>query len=234
MKKVICFILLFSIIVSAFPVKAANSYMHIEPYPYSNHVLGEDLVIYVDTDFKGYITLGLYYPYESSRNGISKYLLAVTAKELRAGYVIKTDFKSDSWPEGKWRIKIQNGNVYDEIYINMSETAQYDQVLKVAEYEYSTLTSLTSYFTRGVQFKNNVLSFALEDGTEVKIFSWDNFAPTSKGNSRIYIAFYNDGYLTKMQTYEGELLSYGNHISLKIGDTKTVKLFYWSENLSPV
>ncbi len=232
MKKLISFIIIISIIALAVPTGAANSYIKLDPYPYSTHVLGEDLVIYGDTDF-GNVTLGLFYPYENGYNGMSKYIITLSAEEFRAGHVIKTDVKSRLWPEGKWRVKVQSGDVYDEIYITMSETAQYNQILKVAEYEDSTLTSLTSYFTRGVQFKNNVLSFALEDGTVVKIFSWDNFAPTDNGKSRIYIAFYNDGYLTKTRTYEGELLSYGNHISLKIGDTKTVKLFYWNENLSP-
>lgn len=233
MKKFSALILSFVMLALVVPVGAANSYITIHPYPYSTHVLGEDLVIYGDTDF-GNVTLGLFYPRDQGYNGMSKFVMTISANELRQGYVIHTGAYSRLWPTGDWRIKVQNGNVSDEIYITMSEEPVYDQVLKVVEYEDSALTSITSYATRGVLFKDNVLSFTLEDETAVKIYSWNNLKPTDQGEGKIYIASYNDGYLTSLKSYEGTLSSFGYHISLKIDENKAVKLLYWDENLTPV
>ncbi|MGM9552417.1 MAG: hypothetical protein ACI3XA_09215 [Clostridia bacterium] len=232
MKRFILFIIIALIITASIPVGASNSFMALTPYPYSTHVLGEDLIIYGNTDF-GSVVLSLFYPEDGGYMGMAVYTLTLTASELRQGHVIKTEPKSLRWPEGKWKVRIQNGTIYDELYINMTEFPVFDQSVRVCEYENSTLTSLATYNTRGVQFKDNIISFVLEDGTEVKIYYWDNFKPVDTGTGRIYIAFYHDGYLTDIKTYPGELSTYGYHVSLNISDNRAVKIFYWNENLNP-
>lgn len=231
MKKFICFVIL---ILLTFPHKsfAQNSYITLEPYPYANHVLGEDLTVYGDTDFS-YVSLGLYYPKDQGYQGKVKYIITLTADELRSGYVIPTGTYSNLWPEGEWRVKVQYDDFYAEQYIAMGKTASFDQRLYVSEYDNSTLTALSSYKTRGVQLKNNILSLSLEDNSEVKIFSWSNLSPVCDGESRIFIARYKDGFLTDIKTYQGTISHYGYSISLKIDNFKTVKLFCWRDNLTP-
>ena len=89
MKKFISLLILICIIASSVPAFAAENYVTLTPYPYSSHVLGEDLVIYGDTNLSN-ITLGLFYP-EEGYKGWAKFIQTITAKALRNGYVIPTE-----------------------------------------------------------------------------------------------------------------------------------------------
>lgn len=234
MKKLLSILLVILILSPSVPAFAADSFITLEPYPYSTHILGENLVIYGDTDF-GNITLGFYYPEDQGYFGYAKYIMTISAQELRSGYVIRTEEYSRLWPEGVWTVKVQNGDVSDTLKINMSKEAEYNRYVKLATYEDDALTSLTTYPCRGTRMHDNVLSFTLSDNTTVKIFSWDNLTPAESGESRIYIAFFDpEGYMTDIKTYQGTLSQFGNHFTLNISPTKKVKLFYWTDNLIPL
>lgn len=232
MKKFISIIILILLVSLSIPATAGSDYVSLTPYPYSSHILGEDLIIYGDTDFDS-VTLGLYYPDEGYL-GLSKYIMVISAAELKNGYVIPTETTSRLWPEGVWKVVVQNGSARDEIKITMSSDPVYNRSIRVAEYENNILTNLTSYICRGMQFNNNVISFTLEDATEVRIFSWNNFAPTDNGEARLFVAFYKDGYMTDIKTYSGELSDYGKHITLNISENKRIELLYWNDNLTPI
>ena len=231
-KRTIAFILILFTL-SQLPIYAANSYITIDPYHYSTHILGEDLVIYGDTDFSN-VTLGLFYPKDQGYNGLSKYIQTISRDELKNGYSIPTGTFSRLWPCGNWKVKVQYGDIYDEIFINMQEEAAFDRKLRVVEYENSALKEIKAYPIRGMVFKNNVLSFSLEDGSLIKIYAWNNLSPVAYGDGKVFVATYKDGYLTNTKTYEGTISYFGHHISLKLSENKTIKLFYWDDNLKPI
>lgn len=233
MKKFISIIILILFILSALPASAEEGYVRFTPYPYSSHILGEDLVIYGDTNL-GQVILGLYYPQDQGYLGRAKYIITITAKELRNGYAIPTETYSRLWPEGLWKVVLQNGDARVEVQIPMTSSAVYNRSIRVAEYEDNILTNLTSYASRGMLFKNNIIEFALEDETTVRIFSWNNFAPTDSGETRLFVAFYKDGYLTNVKTYTGTLSDFGRHVTLNISENKRLELFYWNDNLIPI
>lgn len=233
MKKVLLFILLILIMFPAIS-SAEESFTALDPYPYSSHILGEDLVIYGDTSFSK-VVLGLFYPDdEQGYLGMAKFIITISADELREGYVIPTDTFSRLWPEGEWTVRIQNDMYFDEIKIPMTKEAKFDRIIKLATYEDDALVTLTSYQTRGVILKNNVFSFVTEDGTTVRIFSWNNFSPTNEGESRIFVSFSKDGYMTDIKTYHGFLSSYSDHICIIGENGDSFKLFYWNDNLQPI
>lgn len=234
MKKLVSVIVLLSLLFAYSPIFAADSFIELDPYPYSTHVLGEDLVICGDTDF-GQVTLGLFYPDdEQGYHGYAKYIMTIDAEDLKNGYVIPTETKSRLWPTGLWKVVVQNGSCRDEIFINMQTEAEFDLFVRIAEYENSSLTKLTTYPCRGVVSKNGILSFTTMDGTTVKIFTWNNFAPTVSGEARIFIATYTDGYLTDTRTFQGTLSRNGYHLTLNISENKSVGIFIWSEQLNPL
>ena len=233
MKKFISLFLIFSVVFLAVPVGAANSYIKLEPFPYSTHLPGEDIVVYGDTDCS-FVTLGLFTPKDSGYKGRIRFSITIRGKDLKEGYVINTDPDILAWPAGDWTLRVQYGSVFDEITITTSEAPQYDRVLRVAEYDNSSLSSVSSYCTRGVVFKDNIISFTLEDNTEVKIYSWDNLAPADSGETTIYVAKYNEDCLTEIKSYKGTLNEFGKSVSLEIDENKTLKLLYWDDSLQPV
>ena len=232
MKKLISIVLIF-ILCQSVCVMANDSNISLDPYPYSSHVLGEDLVIYGDTDFDQ-VTLGFYYPKDQGYMGYAKYIITITADELKNGYVIPTETYSRLWPEGDWTVVVQNGSARDEITISMAIDASYDRHVRICEYSDNALSFVETYSCRGIVIKDNVLSFSLEDGTEYRIFSWNNFAPANSGKTKLFIATYKDGYMTDIKTYTGTLTDFGNHITLTVSDTKRVEILYCEDNLTPV
>ncbi len=233
MKKLVSVIVVLSIFLACFPAFAKESFITLDPYPYSTHVLGEDLVICGDTDFAS-VTVGLYYPDdEQGYKGYAKYIMTISGEELKNGYVIPTETKSRLWPCGVWSVVVQNGSVRDEIRINMQTEAVFNRFFRVAEYDNSALIKLTTYPCRGVISKNNTLSFTTEEGKTVKIFAWNNLAPTSCGEARIFIATYEEGYLINTQTFQGVLSKDGCHLTLNISESKRVEIFLWNEQLNP-
>jgi hypothetical protein len=174
---------------------AKDSYVKLDPFPYSTHVLGEDLVIYGDTDFSS-VTLGLFYPKDQGYMGYAKFVITISGDELRKGYVIPTETYSRLWPEGNWSVVVQNGTARDEITIPMAEEAYYNRYLRVCEYSDNTLTEVNTFACRGVIVRNNTMSISLEDGTHIRIYSWDNLSPTDSGEARLFVATYKDGYIS--------------------------------------
>ncbi|MBR5535843.1 MAG: hypothetical protein IKU60_04260 [Clostridia bacterium] len=232
MKKLIFLILIFTLI---FPVSisAKEDYITLSPFLYSSHHLGEDLVIYGDTSLPT-ATLGFYYPEDQGYKGYAKFIINISAKELREGYVIPTEEYSRLWPEGVWTVAVQNGAYRDEIKIPMSKDAPlYNRQVRLAHYRDNTLTSLTTYTTQGIQISSNTISFTLEDSTLVKIYAWDNLSPTNDGDAQLFAAVYKDGYMTEAKTYSGTLSSYGKHISLEISETERFELLFWNDSLIP-
>lgn len=233
MKKLISFILIFIMCQPVFTL-AKDSYITLDPYPYSSHVLGEDLVIYGDTDFST-VVLGFYYPDdEQGYKGYSKYVITISGDELRHGFVIPTETYSRLWPEGVWKVVVQNGSIRDEIGIPMTKEASYNRNVMIAEYSDSALVSVASYRCRGVKTQNNIFEFATEDNTVIKVFSWNNFAPTASGETGIYIAFYKDGYMLDAKVYTGVLSEFDTYFTLDIPQDKQLKFFYWDDNMSPI
>ena len=232
MKKILSLLI---ILVLAFPVGAyaSEDFIALDPYPYSSHVLGDDLIVRGDTN-QPYVTIGFYYPYENGYNGIAKLIVTVTAKEFRQGYTIKTDYLSRLWPEGLWRIKAQYGNISAEEMIPFTKDPLFDRQLRIAEYKDNTLTAVTSYLCRGIQKKDNTLIIPLSDGSLLRVFSWNNFAPADSGMVNLFMATYTDGYVTNIKAFSGELVDYGNHTSLIISPTDRVEFFYWDGNLKPI
>lgn len=234
MKKFIAFLLILIMCFPSVSICAEEDYIKLEPYPYSSHVLGEDLIIYGDTSFKT-VSLGLYYPDdEQNYRGKPKLIIPIFDYELRSGYKIETDTLSALWPRGEWKIRIQYGDYKDEITVNMTTEPMYDRYIRIAEYSDNTLTSLVTHTVRGMRLHNNMLEFTTEDGNEIRIFSWDNFAPTDSGSTRLFIATYKDGYMQSAKTYEGVLTDYENHISLDISPRERLELFYWSDSFAPI
>lgn len=234
MKKLISiFLIAISIICQNVCVMAKDSYVSLDPFPYSTHVLGEDLVIYGDTDFSQ-VTLGLFYPKDQGYMGYAKFVITISADELREGYVIPTETYSRLWPKGDWSVVVQNGTARDEITIPMAEEACYNRYLRVCEYTDNTLTEVNTFACRGVVIKNSSMSISLEDGTLIRIYSWDNFSPTDSGNSRLFVAWYKDGYMLKAKTYSGNLNNFSNHITLTASENERVEILYWEDNLIPV
>ncbi len=233
MKKFISVILIL-IMCQPLLALAKDSYITLEPYPYSSHVLGEDLIIYGDTDFSQ-VTLGFYYPDdEQGYMGYAKYIMTIGADELKNGYVIKTETYSRLWPEGVWKIVVQNGSVRDEIGIPMAKEADYNRKVMIAEYSEGALTAFNSYRCRGVNKRNNTLEFVTEDDTVIRVFSWNNFAPTDSGETSIFIAFYKDGYMTDAKVYTGCLSEFDTYFTLDIPQNKQLKFFYWNDNMNPI
>ncbi len=233
MKKFISVLILICFLTAHVTAFAEDDYITLVPYPYSTHVLGEDLVIYGDTNLSS-LTLGFFYPEDQGYMGYAKFIMTISAKELKEGYVIKTDTFSRLWPEGKWTVRVQNGDAKDEMKITMTTDPVFDREVKLAEYEDNALINLTSIKVRGIIVKDNIVEFTKEDNTVVKIFSWNNLSPTDNGESKIYVTHFNDGYLTEVKTYDGTLTSYGNHISLDMDKGNSFKLFYWNDNLNPI
>ncbi|MBQ8003075.1 MAG: hypothetical protein IJ297_06500 [Clostridia bacterium] len=234
MKKLICFLIIFSMAITT-NVFARDSYIILSPYPFSTHVLGEDLVIYGNTDFSQ-VTLGLFYPNdEQGYFGYAKYIATITAQELRQGHVIKTDTTSRLWPKGNWTVAVQYGDVRDEIIIPMSDNANYNRCVRVAQYEDLALVSLDTYKCRGVIIRNGVFGFTTDEGKNIRIFSWDNFSPSTKGDARIFIASYTDeGIVENVQTFYGTVSLDGLHFTLNISDTERVEIFVWEDGITPV
>lgn len=198
------------------------------PFPYSSYILGEDIVVKGETDFD-FVTLGFYYPEEDGYYGYAKFILSISASELRNGYVIPTDTLSRQWPEGKWRILVQNGSVQDNTYVTLLENPVYDRYLRIAEYDGDILTKVTTYPTRGAVFSESVISFALDDDITLRLFFWnDALSPENSGNGSIYAAFYKDGMLLSSTKYAAEL-SQSFPITMT-KDGKTVKLLYWNNS----
>lgn len=234
MKKLISIILIL-IICQPVCALAEDSYISLDPYPYSSHTLGEDLIIYGDTDFST-VVLGLYYPNdEQGYMGYAKYVITISGDELRSGYVIPTETYSRLWPEGVWKIVVQNGeNARDEISIPMTKEAIYNRNVMVAEYSDNMLTTVTSYRCRGVICRNNTFEFITEDNTVIKVFSWNNFTPTDSGETSIFIAFYKDGYMLAAKVYTGVLSRFDTYFTLDIPQNKQLKFFYWDDNMNPI
>ncbi len=231
MKKFL--VILISVLI-CFPTLAfaKEDYISLLDYPYSTHVLGEDLVIYGETNIAN-VSLGLYYPNDDQGYmGYAKLIIALTADELKKGYVIKTDTFSRLWPEGEWTVRVQSGDVYDTITIPMRKEADFNRKVKIAAYNLGAMESISTYKSRGGYIKDNVVTFLLENNVTMKIFSWNNFTPVSEGESRVFVAFYKDGYLTKAQSFFGTLSRYSDHISIENGENK-LKIFCWDENLTP-
>lgn len=234
MKKTVLFILIIiSLLSFSLCTHAAGNYISIERYPFSSHVLGEDLIICGETDFS-HVSVALYYPDDRGYGGELKFAIILTKNEFKDGYAIKTEPSNRLWPEGLWTLKVQNGQIYDEITVKMTSQPDFSQKIFVAEYTYNTLTSLSSYSTRGVLKNNNVVCFKAEDGTEIKVFSWDCLKPADCGDCRIYIAFYNFGMLTDIKSYQGSLADGSNCILLNMPGGKSIKIFCWDDDMSPL
>ncbi len=234
MKKLISIILILMLIPSGgICLKAQEGYVSLDPFPYSTHVLGEDLVIYGDTDFAS-VTLGLFYPKDQGYMGYAKYIITITARELKEGYVIPTETYSRLWPKGDWSVVVQNGTARAEITIPMAEEACYNRYVRVCEYSDNTLTAVNTFACRGVVIKNNTMSFSLSDGTTIRIYSWDNLSPTDSGEARLFVAFYKDGYMIKAKIYSGNLDSFSNHVTLTASESERVEILYWEDGLIPV
>lgn len=231
MKKVVLFIIL---IIMCLPVQAfaAEKYITLEEYPYSTHVLGEDLIIYGSTNINAYLSLGLYIPVTGGYTPL--YYDSITPKQLKNGYTIPTPIESGKHPQGEWLLVVQFGTVRDELYINMTAEPLYDRYVHMAEYSDNTLVNVETYKSRGIRFRDNIISFTTEMGEEIRIFSWNNLSPVSEGNSRIFVAHYKDGYITKVNTYEGTLRCYNGSVCLENENGSYFKLLYWTENLTPV
>lgn len=232
MKKIISLLL---ILILAFPVtiSASEGYISLSPYPFSTHTLGEDLVIYGSTNLS-HITIGLYYPDIPGYNGKYNYVMTISAKELREGHIIPTETVSRFWPEGSWKIVAQNGNVRDEMFVPMTSTPLYDRNIRIAEYADNTLTEVKTYTSRGIERKNGILKISLEDGEEIRIFSWNNLSPTESGDTQLFIATFKEGYMTNIKARTGNLTCYGNHTVLNISETERIEVFTWDDNLIPI
>jgi hypothetical protein len=131
-------------------------------------------------------------------------------------------------------VVVQNGTARDEITIPMAEEAYYNRYLRVCEYSDNTLTEVNTFACRGVIVRNNTMSISLEDGTCIRIYSWDNLSPTDSGEARLFVATYKDGYMLKAKTYSGNLDSFSNHITLTASENERVEILYWEDNLIPV
>lgn len=232
MKKLISSLLSIIIILSSSVAFADSSYINITPLPYSSHVLGEDLIIKGETDFS-HVTIGLFYPEDQGYNGMAKYVLTIPSKELSDGFIIQTETYSRLWPRGIWTVKVQNGNVSSSVKINMVSEALYDRTVKLATYENNTLTNIESYAVRGISIRDNIIEFITNDGKLIKIYSWNNLAPVTEGESQIFVATYENDYLINIKAYSGTLSSYDSFVSLN-SENKTFKLFYWNDNLTPI
>lgn len=232
MKRFVSLILIF-ILCQPVCIFADSSYIKLNPYPYSSHVLGEDLIIYGDTNIP-HVILGLYYPDdEQGYRGYAKYILTISCDDLKNGYVIPTDTHPGLWPEGEWKIVVHNGDAHDEITILMSKEPSYNRHLRICEYTDNTLTSVDTYSCRGVQYKDSVITVPLSDGSEMRIFSWNNLSPANSGVTTLFVTTFKDGYMTDIKTLSGELIDYGNHTTLIISPTKRFEIFCWTNNLTP-
>jgi hypothetical protein len=227
LKRIFTVILLIYMIFSAMPGYAEGSFIRLEPLCYSSYVLGEDIIVKGETDFD-YVTVGLYYPDEYS--GFAKYIITISASEFSKGCKISTDEASKQWPEGNWRIMVQNGNVKSDVYVPLLSEPVYDKYLRIAKYDGDTLTEVKTYKTRGALFKDDTISFALSDETFLKLFFWnDNLAPSSSGNGSIYLAQYSDGNFLSAQKFSGEL---SQKLPITVtNNSETYKIFCWNENL---
>lgn len=233
MKK---FIALFIVLILSFPtvVSAGESYISIDPYPFSSHVLGESLVVRGNTNF-AFVTLGFYYPDIPGYSGQAKFIMTLTAEEFRNGYTIYTDPPARLWPEGNWKVAVQNGSVREEIFIPMTAEPLYNRYVRIAQYSSDTLINVETYICRGIEKRENILKITLEDETEIRIFSWNNFKPTTDGEAQLFIATYKDGYMTNAKMRSGTLTEHGNHTELNINEgSDRVEIFCWEDNLIPI
>lgn len=234
MKKIIAVLLItLSLLFGNIAHANAEYYISITPYPYSSHVLGEDLVIYADTNAPA-VVLGLYSL--TSSGLVDKFIYSSTLfrSELKNGYSIPTSQQSDRWIEGDYLLILQYGSVRSEEIIHMRTEPIYDRNAIISEYSDDTLIQSSIYRCRGIARKDNVYEIALEDNTLIKIYSWNNFSPTANGETTVFVATYQDGYMTKAQHYSGFLHTSLNYFVLNSDDGNTLKLFVWNNNLTPI
>ncbi len=212
---------------------STNYYISIAPYPYSSHILGEELVIYADTNAPAVI-LGLY---SLRPNGsVNKFIHSSTLfpSELKNGYSIPTSTVSGAWQEGDYLLLLQYGSVRAEKIIRMTSSPVYDRNVIISEYSDNTLVNTASYRCRGIAEKNGVYELSLENGTLIKIYSWNNFNPASEGKTTLFVTTYQDGFMTSTKHYNGFLSKSLNHFTLETNDGGKLKLFVWNDNLNPV
>lgn len=234
MKKLVFIFLSLILVFSSVPVYASDTYIEIFPFG-SELVLGEDLCIKGDTDF-GYVSVGLFYPEDSPSAGIAKYISVFSAAELRAGIIIKTDrpssFPSKMWPEGKWRVKVQNGSVSDEKYVGFTREASFDKTFRIAKYEDNQLISLTSASSRGYYFTQQGVVFPFEDGQSLNILFWNSsLAPAYCGRASAYLTVYDGDCLIEAASYKITLpLSFP--LTFTDSGGVTYKIFSWGDNLT--
>lgn len=231
MKKFISLILIL-VLCTPLSALAAEKYITITPYPLSSHVMGDDLVVYAKTNLS-YATIGLYYPVTGGYN--LKFSDIVYASDLKKGYTIPTSGEiGKKNPEGNWKLIIQYGNASDEIYILMTSEPLYNRYVRIAEYSDNTLTDISTYACRGIEYSNKTISFSSSDGKDIRIFSWDNLSPTDSGETQLFIATYEDDYMTDIRAYKGELSCYGNRTTLNISPSARLEIYYWYDNLVPI
>ena len=222
------------VIFSSVPASASGTYIDIFPFD-AQLVLGEDLCIKGYTDC-GNFSLGLYYPEDSPRGGAAKYITSFTASELRRGIVIKTSlpesFPSSLWPEGKWKIKLQSGDVTNEMYVDFKREASFDKTFRIAKYENNQLVSVSSASSRGYYFTQKGVTIEFESGQSLEILFWNsNLAPAYYGRGQAYLVVYDDDILLEAARYSVTLpLSFP--LTFKDFKGATYKIFSWGDNLA--
>lgn len=234
MKKFIAVLLISISFMSCTVAHAAESYyINVDPYPYSSHILGEDLVVYGDTNATA-VVLGLYSLRDNGSVAAFLYSSTVFRSELKNGYSIPTSRAGGSWKEGDYLLVLQYGPTKSESIIHMSYEPVYDRNVIICEYSDNTLINSVSYRCRGIAKRNGIYEIALQDGSSIKIFFWNNFVPTENGEATVFISANQDGYMTSAKHYRGFLSSDGNRFTMKLENGGELKLFLWNDSLNPV
>lgn len=231
MKRIFSFISALFILSHFVTVSAESSYIKIYPFPYSSYTLGESITVRGDTNLS-FVTLCLSYPNDGDYKGMSKFVITLSANEFKEGYTIRTGTFSNQWPEGLWRIRVQNDNAVDDVFVKFTAETEYTSSLYVAEYEDGAVSGIYSLPARGAEYNNGVISLFLKDEV-VKIFQWnDALTPLSEGEGNIYFASYVSGAAVFVKKCRGEF-SPSFPLILHSGG-KTYKLFLWSNIMTPM
>ena len=117
MKKLIAIITACFLVLSSLTAFSAGT-LELDPLMYDVYLRGE--TVHVSGTSSVFVTLGLYTPQEEG--GMLRMSTILSPSNLAEGFDIETGTDEDRWPEGTWKIIVQNGDLREELEFELLET----------------------------------------------------------------------------------------------------------------
>lgn len=118
MKKLLSITIALCLLLSILPVSAQDIVIELNDLEYDAYMYEETVV--VSGYSNAYVTIALYYPEDFAQQ--AKSILTYSPDDLLDGVEIELGEQGDSlWPEGVWRIIVQNGDVSETLEFTLAE-----------------------------------------------------------------------------------------------------------------